>query len=240
MIEEFINENDIIQITLIRAKNTEIFEDYIYLYHLTSENDDIFQKIIISRKYISVDFYFLLDSYKSISVLPHANRITILNDMMTEENIIDVLNKTINLQKLIIDSVYTSENEIINKLHEKKLLNNIEIIFTIPIDVDKIYQIMKIKSLDTLGLREHLYNNGYLSLEKILKVLCHIVDNLNKNIKIELNCYLYHTTLQKYLSLITYNFKVDNFDYIFTYISPEFRKFDNLYDCNLRYGTIFL
>ena len=45
----------------------------------------------------------------------------------------------------------------------------------------------------------------------------------------------YDAKLEKYLNLVRYNFKVDKADYIFTYVTLVFKKFDNLYDFNLCY-----
>lgn len=226
--EKYISENDIIKIRLIKNNSSVIFGDTIFLYNLSSD-DDIFKKIIISGKQISIEFNHIFNS----NILPYTNEILLLNGLI-KENIINIFDQCINLQKIIINSLYISNINVCDKLCEKKL-KFIQIILTTDIDLDYIYQIIKIKSLDTLCLSENLYGIDNLGLEKKLKILYFILNNLKKNIQIIMINYVDKIKLEKYLSLVTYNFKVDKSNYIFTYIPPTFRKFDNLYDFYLCY-----
>ena len=231
-IEKYILKNQTINIRLTTNKNSKILND-IHFYYLTLENDDMLQKIILSDKYISVQFNFDLGSYKNINILPYTKQIEIYN-YITSKDIIDILHKSVNLQKLIIRSCGIYENTVKNKLAEMKFLKSIEIIFTNDVNVEDIYKITQIKSLDTLHLFEYELNN-YIDSGQIFQILCHIVNNLNKNIKIVLDWYAQGDKFRKAISLITYNFKINKFDYVFTYISQVFVKFDNLYDFNLCY-----
>ena len=228
-IEKYISENNIINIILSPQKNSEIFTNEIYL---TDENSDILQKIILSDKYISVEIYCEFDSYKNIDVLSYTNEIFIHANISTE-NLLDMIHYPVNLRKLTLTSSYISKIDVQNKLFEKKFLKYIKIRVSSDVNVNDIYKIMEIKSLDNLYLYE--FSNNYLSSEHILQILCYIVNNLNKNITIILDLYEQDKTLRKFISLITYNFKIYDNNYIFTYITPAFRKFDNLYDFNLYY-----
>ena len=76
-IEKYILENDIINICLSPQQNSEIISSTIYLYYLEQENSDLLQKIILSGKYISVDQYYELNSYKNIYILSFVNEILI-------------------------------------------------------------------------------------------------------------------------------------------------------------------
>ena len=144
---------------------------------------------------------------------------------------------SVNLRRLTIQSSQISETNIKNKLCEKKLITHIKIIFMTDVNLDDIYDVMQIKSINTLCLREYynLHDNYFLNYEKIFKILCYVVNTLNKNIKIVFNCESQDIIFKKFISLITYNFKINNHDHIFTYIPTIFRKFDNLHDFNLCY-----
>ena len=231
-IEKYISENNIITLCLSSRKHDEIFTTRIFLYYLDLENEDIIQKIVLSDKYISVRFYYSLDSYKNISILPYVNKISIKS--ISSANIFDVLHQSINLQRLTIRSANIREIGIKNKLYEKEFLKYIKIVQSTDVNLDDIYTILEIKSLDTLHFLEYFYSN-YLKSENILKILSYIVNTLNKNIKIILDFWRIDAIFIKIISLITYNFKIDNHTYIFTYITKAFRKFDNLYDFNLYY-----
>ena len=234
-IEKYISENKMINIRLINNQNSKIQPAHILFYYLTLENDDIFKKIILSGKPISVEFCQELHSYKNIDILQYAKKISIYNYCnKTSKNVIDILNKSVNLQKLRIQSYYISKIIVINKLSEKEFLKYIKIIFVNDVNPDDVNKIAEIKSLDVLHLSEYEYTNCIES-EKIFQIFHYIVNNLKKNIKIVLDWYVENDEFRKVISLITYNFKINEFDYVFTYISPAFRKFDNLYDFNLYY-----
>ena len=231
-IEEYIWENSIIKIWLSKNQS-EIYENYIFLYYLTLKNDEILQKFILSNKCISVEFHYELDSYKNIDILSYANKISVYHKI-TSKNLIDLIHYSVNLQKLTIRSYHISKIDVKNKLYEKEFLKYIKIMFSSDVNVDDIYEIMKMKTLHTLCLREYKYDN-YFNSEIIFKILSYIVNMLNKNIKIVLCCNGQNDIFKKYISLMTYNFKIYDKNYIFTYITPTLRKFDNLYDFYLRY-----
>ena len=239
-IKKYISENQIINIRLVmRQNNSGIWNNAIYFYYLTLENDDIFKEIVLCGKFISIEVYDKLPSFKNIYILSYANEIFINTNDITNKNVIDVIHRSVKLQKLTIESLQILEKvNVINKLCEKEFLRYIEFMFVFEVNLDNIYQITTIKSLDTLYLNKYLYNNNlYQAL--ILKILCYVNNNLNKNIKIVIDCYGQDIKFKKILNLIAYNFKVNKFDYIFSYISSAFRKFDNLYDLNLYYHSFY-
>ena len=234
-IEKYISENRIINIWLSYHQEYKISTNIksFNFYYLTEKNSDIFQKIILSGKHISVKVYFAHGSYKNVDILSYANAISVYYNI-TSENLIDMIHKSINLQKLRIQSSYISVIDVKNKLREKKFLKYIKIMLSKNVNVDDIYELMEIKSLYTLYLREYSYKNC-LSFQNIFKILCYIVNNLNKNIKIVFRCNEQGNKFIKFISLIAYNFNINDNDYIFTYMTPAFRKFNNLYDFNLYY-----
>ena len=234
-IEEYISKNKIINILLSYRRESNISINEIYLYYLTKKNSDILQKIILSGKYISVNSYFAFGSYENIDILPYVNEIKMCNTKITNENFIGMIHHSTNLRKLTIQSSRISEINIKNKLCEKKLLKYIKINLIIDVNLDDVYDIMQIESINTLCLHEHLNNNNFLNHKKIFKILCYIVNNLNKNIKIIIDCHAPSIIFKKFANLIIYNFKVNNNNYIFTFVTCAFRKFDNLYDFNLCY-----
>ena len=230
-ITKYISKNKKIKICLIERNVTYIDKDTIFLNYLDLENNDILQKIISCQRYISLDCHIIFSYYKISKILSYVNEISITNDL-TNENIVNIIDESINLQTLRINSKCISNIDFKNKLHEKHFLKYIQIVLTSVTNLDDIYQIMEIKSLYTLYLYD-IFNDN-LDLEKILKILYYIFNNLNKNIKLG----IYHNIddkLKKHLSLVTYNFKVNKFDYIFTYIPPAFKNFGNLHDFNLYY-----
>ena len=231
-IEKYILENNSINIMLSLFKDSEIISGIIYLYYLEQENSDLFQKIILSGKHIYIEIYYGIAYYKNVSILSYANEIAVY-DNMTSENIIDIIHQPNNLQKITIKSEHISQIDVRNKLYEKKFLKYIQIMFQTYVHVNAIYEIMQIKQLSTLCLDGYHYT--YLTHKNIFEILSCIVNYLDKNIKIILYCDEQGNTFKKYASLITYNFNVDFHHYIFTYITPAFRKFDNLYDFNLCY-----
>ena len=234
IIEKYVNENHIINICLTNQYHTYISGNGIFICPLTLENDNTLEKIIISNKYISIEFYYELDSYKKINILRYADEISFYKNNMTNEGILDVIHQSINLQKLTVKSSHIYGIDVKKKLSKKEFLKYIKIIFVNVVILDDIYAIIGIKSLDTLCLFQ--YTRGcYLNSENILKILCYIVNNLNKNIKIIFDFYGQDNKFRKSISLITYNFKINNLDYIFTYIPSIFGQFDNLYDFNLCY-----
>ena len=232
-IEKYISKNNIIKLILYLKQDSKILNYHIYINCSAHENKNILQKIIHCGKYISVDICYELDSYKNIDILRYADEISIYNPM-TRENIIDLIHCSANLRKLTMKSSHILEIGVKNKLREKKFLKYIKIMLSVDVNLDDIYELMEIKSIDTLFLYEYSYNN-FLNYEKIFKILYHCVNNLNKNVKIIIVFNGQDDIFRKFISLITYNFKINNHNYIFTYITKGFRQFDNLYDFNLYY-----
>ena len=189
--------------------------------------------MVLCGKYISVQIDRELDSYKNINILQYANKIAIYY-WITSENIVNIFHKAINLRYLVIKSSDISEIDVVKKMAEKEYLKNITIVFTTDVNLHDVNKIIELKSLDVLQLFEYHYTD-YLNSEKIFKILSHIVNNLKKNIRIILDMYVKNDKFRKVISLITYNFKLNKSNYIFTYISSTFIKFDNLYDFNLFY-----
>ena len=232
-IEEYISKNKIINILLSYCRESNISINEIYFYYLTPKNSYIFQKIILSGKFISVEIHFCaLGSYNNIDILSYANEISVYRDIPSE-NIIDIIHYSINLQKLTLQSSCISSINVKKKLSEKKFLKYIKIMLSEDVNTDDIYELMQIKSLDTLYFLE--YYNNRLSFQNIFKILCYIFNNLNKNIKIVFHCYEQDYKFIKFINLIAYNFEINNNNYIFTYITCAFRKFYGLYDFNLYY-----
>ena len=234
-IEKYISESKTININLGSRLYPDLEIDTNKMSLSCSENDNVLQKVILSKKYISVEVDWKLDSYKNINIFSCANEI-IVEVNITSENMIDIIYHSINLQRLILTSEHISEIGIKNKLNEKKFLKYIKIKLKKNVNLDDIYEILKIKSLDTLYFYGSFFDT-YLNSEQILKILCYIVNNLNKKIKIVFDCYGLGKTFKKYISLITYNFKIhkNNYSFTFTYITKKFKNFDNLYDFNLCY-----
>ena len=232
-IDEYLSENNVVDICLTNHRNTQILTHKIYLNYLYLECSTIVQKIIQSGKSISVEVYWRLDSYKNIYILSHANEI-VLYEGFTSENIIDIIHHYVDLRKLTLPSSYISKIDVKNKLCEKEFLKYIKILLSMDVNLDDIYETMEIKSLNTLYLYECFFDN-YLNSEKMFKILCYIVNTLNKNIEIVIDWFRDSKNFMKYISLTRYNFKINDNNYIFTYITKGFRKFDNLYDFNLYY-----
>ena len=211
-----------------------IYTNTIFLDYLTLESDCILQKLILNNKYICVEFYCQLDSYKKIDILKYAKEISI-DCKMISENIVDVISQSVNLQDLTIYSSHISSIDVKKIISEKQFLKYIHITLTKDVNLHDIYTMIEIKSLDALYLSEHI-NGNYLNYEKIFKILYYIVNNLNKNITIVMDCHGKDDELRKFTNPIMYNFKMNYYCYyIFTYITCAYRKFDNLYDFDLYY-----
>ena len=73
-------------------------------------------------------------------------------------------------------------------------------------------------------------------MKKKIEILCYVINILSKNINIIFDCYGQDNNFRILTKFLTYNFKIyDNNNYIFTYITRAFRKFDNLFDLNFYY-----
>ena len=86
---------------LCKHQEYKITTNDIYLDYLTLENSDIFKKIILSGKHISVKLYCTFSSYNNIDILSYDNELSVYHNI-TNENIIDLIQCSINLQKLTI------------------------------------------------------------------------------------------------------------------------------------------
>ena len=235
-IEKYILENDVINICLSFQQNSEINSSTIYLNYLEQENSDLIQKIILSGKHISVTFYYQLDSHKDVYILSYANEIKI-HINIPSKIIVDLISPSINLQKLALTSSSISEINIKNKLNEKKFLKYIKIMFSTHVNINDIFDIMEIKTLDTLHLYDYVsFNIEYnLKFEKKLEIFYYVISKLNKNIKIIFDCNRQDDKFRILTNFLAYNFKVHDNNYIFTYITRAFGKFNNLFDLNFYY-----
>lgn len=211
--KEFINEKDVLNIILTYYEDTRVlFHTDIYLNYTLQENDNIFQIIINSYKYIFIEIGSQLDSYTNIEILSYANEIKFWRSLSKEntKNIINTIYKSVKLKKIMI---YYST-----------------------IDLNDVYKIMEIKSLDILHLQFHPYIANNSDLQIIYKMLCYVIDNLNKNIKIVISNYHINKKIMKeHFKFIIYNFKIKDNEFIFNYIPELLRKFDNLCDIDLYY-----
>lgn len=235
-IKKFIRKKNVICVELTKPGDRfGIFDNMLYLNYAISKNDNIFQIIIKSDKYLSVVLRYKLYSYENIDILSYANECSIFIDHINKKNMMSIIDKPINLQKLTVDYVNIKDADIIDKLYEKENIKYIGILCSINIELCYIYQIIKIKSLDVLHLRDE--TSGSISIENILNILWYVITNLNKDIKIEISSIRsrdYRET-EYYLKLISYNFKVNENNYIFTYIPTQVTKFNYFYDFNLYY-----
>lgn len=232
-IERYINKNDILRISLTRYNGSANIANHVLYLDYFIGNYEISQKIINSGKFLSIKFDYQFE-YENINILLYAKQIIININNISKKNIITIIKKPINLQKLEISYANIADIDIINELYEKPNIKYVKIMCETSIDLYYIYTIMKIKSLNSLCLTDDPCDR--ISLEKIFEILYYIINNLNKDIKIVIKtcCMLYLMT-KRYLKLISYNFKVNENNYIFTYIPTIFTKFDNSYDFNLCY-----
>ena len=124
-IKEYVNKNDILNIKLTRE--TCEFHDIIYLNYLLEKNNNIFQIIISSNKYIIINFSAKLPLSITVSkhdILPYVNEIFI-PFRFNKENILNIIKKSIKLEKLIIPYDRISEQVILKTLCEKQFLKYI-------------------------------------------------------------------------------------------------------------------
>ena len=137
--------------------------------------------LIDSKKYLSVYIYYKSIFHKNINILSYANEINI-SSFFNNKEAIDIINKSSNLEKLIINDSDILDDDLINVLNEKKFLKQIKIVFY-DINLNNIYKIMEIKSLEVFHLQPRIINP-----QQISKILCYIINNLNKYMKIVLDC----------------------------------------------------
>ena len=230
---ECIKKKDVINITLINLDNTYILNDIIYL-DSSTKNDNIFKTIISANKPIFVKFDSSLFSYKNIDILSYVNEMTI-PEFHNDKKIL-ILDKSTNLERLKINCLNGLTCSVIDKLCEKQFLKYIEMKCKIDIDLNDIFRIIEIKSLNTLYLKSDIYSlQQKIDTEKTAKILYYIVNNLNKYMKIIMDFSYFIDVETKYSNLIKYNFKIEYNNYIFNYVPISFRKFNNLYDLDLFY-----
>lgn len=220
---------------VIHASHHDIDQKKMYINYLYLENNDILQPLINSNKYISIDFKCYVSSYENIDILSYANEIN-LNNCVKKENIIKILNKSVNLEKLIANYSNILNVDIINKLSEKKFIKYVSIAYNLKLDLSNIYRIIEIKSLDTFRCINLFYETDVFHFKTIFEILWYVINNLNKSIKIIIDeYYTYNKQMKYYLKIMTYNFKVNEHVFYFNYIPKSFYKFNNLYDVNLNY-----
>ena len=231
-IKEYINKKDIINIVLDCWNDTFINNDIICLSDFSSE-EKILQILVDIKKYLSVYISYTSMFHKNINILSYAHEINI-SPFFNKNEAIDIINKSSNSEKVIIHNSDILDDDLINVIHEKNFLKQIKIIFydinLNNINLNNIYKIMEIKSLEVLHLQSQIINP-----QQIAKILCYVINNLNKYMKIVFDCdHMDSRETQHYLKLFKYNFKVHQNDYIFDYVPVSFRKF-NFYDLNFIY-----
>ena len=244
-ITEYLEKNKIINIRIMDIHHPYITKGVIWINYMAPENNYIFKKIIESNKYISMDFdldTIFINNYKTINnyIISYTNEI-IIQENFNNEMLDSIIDKSINLQKLVMYS-NNLDTEIINKLSERQFLKHIKIICKKNININNIYKIIEIKSLNILRLQDFFCVTPKLGLEKLLKILNYVVNNLNKYIEIVVVVSNYYSNNEKFerdFSLIKHNFKFIKkyytLTYIFNYIPISFRKFNNLHDLDLFY-----
>lgn len=226
-IYKYLNKNDILKISLT-TKHTHIINGKIYLHYSISKNSNTLQIICNSGKYIIVEFDSIFNSYKNIDIIPHADEI-IIPKIFDSETTITIIKKSVNLQKLIIDSPDILDRKLTNKLCKRQFLKYIKLELKRDSDLNDIYKIIEMKSLDTLHLK--IFHDS----KKILNILYYVVSHLNKYIKIRIDDICDDLRLCEQRNFIKHNFYRYGNIFIFYYSLPIFTKFNNFYDLNLWY-----